>query len=71
MIDTQPMTQMEIYDAGLTVLPRELGPVGMIRFLQMLEKGKGDYTEDRHQWLDRFSIEDVIDLATKEQGDEE
>jgi hypothetical protein len=70
MIDTLPMTQIEIYEAGLEVLSRELGAVGMIRFLQMFEKGKGDYTKERHQWLDHFSIEDVIDLAMKEQEGE-
>ncbi len=69
MIDTRSMTQMEIYEAGLEVLSREMGAVGMIRFLQMLEKGKGDYTQERHQWLDQLSIEDVIALSRAEQKD--
>ncbi len=60
MIDTLPMTQIEIYEAGLEVLSRELGVVGMIRFLQMFDNGKGDYTKERHQWLDHLTIEDIL-----------
>lgn len=72
MIDTRSMTQMEIYEKGLEILTREMGPVGMIRFLQMFEKGKGDCTKERHQWLDQLSIDDVINLTRAEQeGDKE
>lgn len=69
MIDTRSMTQMEIYETGLEILSREMGAVGMIRFLQMFEKGKGDYSKERHQWLDQLSIEDVIALSKAEQKD--
>lgn len=37
--------------AGLDALQRELGVTGMVRFLQMFEAGKGDYTAERWQWL--------------------
>lgn len=45
------MTPNELRQAGLDVLVRELGPVGMVRFIQQFERGKGDYTRERHQWL--------------------
>lgn len=45
------MTLDEIRRVGLEVLDRELGPVGMVRFLQQFETGQGDYTAERHQWL--------------------
>jgi hypothetical protein len=32
---------------GLEALARELGPVGMVRFLQLFENGSGDYVKDR------------------------
>jgi len=35
------MTLDELRQAGLEALARELGPVGMVRFLQMFETGKG------------------------------
>jgi hypothetical protein len=46
---------------GLEALSRELGPVGMIRFLQQFETGHGDYSNERHQWLDQLSIKEFID----------
>ena len=54
------MTLNEIQQKGLEALSRELGPVGMVRFLQMFETGYGDYTEERHQWLDDQRIEDIV-----------
>jgi hypothetical protein len=30
----------------------------MIRFLQQLEVGYGDYTTERHQWLDELTLAD-------------
>ena len=45
------MTLEEIRQHGIEALVRELGPVGMIRFLQQFETGKGDYSTERHQWL--------------------
>jgi hypothetical protein len=46
------MTLDQIRKAGMRALARELGPVGMVRFLQQFETGDGDYTTERHQWLD-------------------
>ena len=45
------MTSEEIRQRGIRALTRELGPAGMIRFLQQFETGRGDYSIDRHQWL--------------------
>ncbi len=41
----------EIRQHGIEALTRALGSVGMIRFLQQFETGKGDYSTERHQWL--------------------
>ena len=70
MIDTRSMTQMEIYETGLEILSREMGAVGMIRFLKKFKKGKGDYTKERHQWLENLTIDDVINLAKAEQEED-
>lgn len=45
------LTNEEISKAGLAALVRELGPAGMLRFIQQFEPGKGDYTAERHNWL--------------------
>ncbi len=54
------MTLDKIKQIGLQVLTKELGPVGMIRFLQQFETGTGDYSEERHEWLDTYSMEHLI-----------
>jgi hypothetical protein len=46
------MTLDQIRTAGMRALARELGPVGMVRFLQQFETGDGDYSVERHDCLD-------------------
>lgn len=50
-MNSQAMTIEEIRIAGIEVLSKHLGSVGMVRFLQQSETGWGNYTEERHQWL--------------------
>ena len=54
-------TVEEIRRRGLDALARELGPAGLIRFLQLFESGEGDYTKDRHKWLGGRSIDEIVD----------
>ncbi len=54
-MNTRTMTPEQIRLAGLKVLARELGPVGMVRFLQQFETGQGDYSKERHEWLSLYS----------------
>ena len=49
MIDHGRATLDDIRQAGVEALVRELGPVGMIRFLQQFETGRGDYTAERQR----------------------
>jgi len=58
---TAEMTLEEIRTAGLEALERELGTVGMVRFLQLFRPGRGDYTEERHQWLDGTDLETIAE----------
>jgi hypothetical protein len=57
------MTFDEIYREGLKALRDRLGRSGMIRFLQQFETGRGDYARERHQWVDRMSLQDIRALA--------
>lgn len=56
---TSTMTLNEIRQKGLEVLSRELGPVGMIRFMQQFETGSGDYSIERHEWLQDETVEGI------------
>jgi len=59
-MNIQAMTPQQIRAAGLAALSRELGVVGMIRFMQQFEMGQGDYSKDRHKWLDDQDMETVL-----------
>ncbi|MGH7720119.1 MAG: hypothetical protein ACREON_14920 [Gemmatimonadaceae bacterium] len=61
MIDARTATPEQIRRAGIEVLARELGVVGMVRFLQQFDPGVGDYTRDRHQWLGNLSVDELFD----------
>lgn len=58
-MQTRTMTLNEIQQTGLAILSRELGPVGMVRFLQMFETGEGNYTVEREQWLQNQSVDEI------------
>ena len=42
------------------VLERELGLDGLARFLRLYRSGTGDYTRDRHQWLQDLTVEEIV-----------
>lgn len=56
------MTHMDINRLGYRALVKELGFDGMVRFLNQFNLGEGDYTQERRQWLDDLSIDDVFSL---------
>jgi hypothetical protein len=65
VMNTQTMTPQQIRKAGMEVLARELGVVGMIRFMQQCEMGQGDYSKDRHEWLDQYSVDEIARMKEK------
>ena len=64
-METTMMTMDEIRKAGIDALVKSLGPVGMIRFMQQFEKGKGDYTKEREKLLKNITFEEAIDGMKK------
>lgn len=59
-MNAQSMSLEQIRVAGMEALARELGIVGMVRFIQQFETGHGDYSKDRHKWLDDQDMDTVI-----------
>jgi len=45
--------------AGLDVLAKELGPLGMVLFLRQFDTGYGDYTLERDELLKDITLEDI------------
>ncbi len=62
---TEGSTPEEIYLAGLAALKRELGTVGMVCFLQFIDRGRGDYSKERHAWLDHLTVDDIAEALRK------
>jgi hypothetical protein len=60
------MTPTEINKVGYSALVNVLGFDGMVRFLRQFDLGQGDYTIERHQWLDAVTLDDIFSDAPKD-----
>ena len=60
MIPLEKMTDQEFERHALSVLRRELGLDGLARFLRVYRAGSGDYTRDRHGWLEGATIQEIM-----------
>ncbi len=54
-------TLEQIRSEGLEALRQRLGRADTIRFLQQFETGRGDYTNERHDWVDTTSLDQIAD----------
>jgi hypothetical protein len=52
------MTPVELNRKGFKALVDTLGYADAIRFIRQFDNGSGDYTKERHQWLDKLTLED-------------
>lgn len=59
-MDTATMTPEQIRQTGLEAVYRALGAAGLLRFLQQFELGHGDYTAERQQWLERYTLDELL-----------
>ena len=48
---------------GIEALTEKLGTVGMVEFIRQFDSGYGDYTKERHEWLDDIDIETIVKQA--------
>jgi hypothetical protein len=53
------MTPVELNRKGFKALVDALGYADAIRFIRQYDNGSGDYTKERHQWLDQLTLEDI------------
>ena len=54
-----------LYAAGMDSLVQELGAVGAVRFMQLFEKGSGDYTKEKYN-CDDMSIDEIADIIYRQ-----
>ena len=60
MIPVEKMSDEDFERHALAILQRELGLDGLGRFLRVYRAGTGDYTRDRHRWLEGATIQDIM-----------
>jgi len=58
-------TPNEIRKEGIEILSRELGPIEMVRFLQQYDMGEGDYTKERHKWIQKSTVKGIKEELKK------
>ena len=54
------MTLEQIRTNGLRALVEELGATGAVRFLQMTETGRGDYSRERRARIGKESVASLV-----------
>jgi hypothetical protein len=50
----------EINQQATEMFVREMGIVDILRFLSQFNRGTGDYTQERGEWLDQWSLDEII-----------
>ncbi len=66
MKSTIDMTLAEIREAAIGAILRELGPIGLARFMQQQSPGSGDYVKDREAWRPEFETTAEMKAAVRE-----
>lgn len=51
---------LEINQQATEMFVREKGIVDILRFLSQFNRGTGDYTQERGEWLDQWSLDEII-----------
>ena len=58
----------DIRQKALKAIRDTVGPVGLIKFIQMYSNGEGDYTAERREKIQDFKEEDYLEFL-KERGE--
>ncbi|MFN0084596.1 MAG: hypothetical protein ACKVX9_04345 [Blastocatellia bacterium] len=64
-MNAQELTLEQIRTVGLEALARALGPTGLIRFLQIFEMSRGDYSSEREQILPPLSVAEIAEAIRR------
>ena len=63
---TDYKTDCEIQHSALNAIYKSVGVANSIRFMQQLNKGYGNYSKDRHDWQDNYSVDQIINEMKNE-----
>jgi hypothetical protein len=62
---TPRRTPAQLAAEGFAALVEKLGLADAVRFVQLYDPGRGDYTRDRHQWLGTLTHDEVAGLMAQ------
>lgn len=62
------ITPIELNQKGFQALADSLGYADAIRFLKLFDNGSGNYTQERHQWLNHITLEEILTDIRKRQN---
>jgi hypothetical protein len=65
MTPVEEMTDEQFEKYTLAILARELGPLGMARYLRRHCAGAEDYTSNRDRFLGHATIDQILEEARK------
>ena len=60
--NSRTLSPNELRQIGIDALIKNLGPLGMVRFIQQFDTGRGDYTKERAALLDSVSLDKITGL---------
>ncbi len=70
MATTEQLTDEQLDRHVMSILRRELNVEEFARYLRLHRVGTGDYTKDRHQWLDHLTMDDILPHLTSQKAEE-
>jgi hypothetical protein len=59
MAVAEELTDEQFNARVMGILQRELNLAEFVRYLRLHRVGTGNYTEDRHQWLDHLTLDEL------------
>ena len=60
-MSVQTLEPAKVRSRGMKALVKELGPAGMVQFMQQMRSGHGDYTKERHKILGKPTVADLVE----------
>ena len=63
-------TAAQLAADGFAAIVQKLGMADAVRYVQLYHQGAGDYTRERHEWLDDVSHDQIMNLmaSTEKKG---
>jgi hypothetical protein len=58
-------TAAQLAADGFAAMVQKMGMADAVRYVQLYHQGAGDYTRERHAWLDEVSHDQIANLLAK------